>query len=68
MQARQYPRFWLSGSGSHTPKIWRYYWDSIEACAPPHSILETLRAAGLTDVNRYVELGTFSEYRARKPG
>ena len=26
-----------------------------------------LRAAGLVEANRYVELGIFSEYRARKP-
>ena len=58
----------LSGSATHTPRIWRYYWDSIEACAPPASILQTLRAAGLENVDRHVELGTFSEYRARKPG
>ena len=57
----------LSGSATHTPRIWRYYWDSIEACAPPARILETLRAAGLVEANRYVELGIFSEYRARKP-
>lgn len=59
---------WLSRSATHTPRIWRYYWDSIEACAPPERIMNTLRAAGLTDVDRYVELGTCSEYRARKPG
>lgn len=57
----------LSGSGTHTPRIWRYYWDSIEACASPQSILDTLNAAGLSDANRYVELGIFSEFRARKP-
>jgi len=57
----------LRGSGAHTPRIWRYYWDSIEACAPPERILETMRSAGLAEVNRYVELGIFSEYRACKP-
>ena len=57
----------IRGVKSNTPKIWRYYWDSIEACAPPARILETLRAAGLVEANRYVELGIFSEYRARKP-
>lgn len=57
----------LTGAGAHTPRIWRYYWDSIEACAPPERILDTLRAAGLAEANRYVELGIFSEYRARKP-
>ena len=30
--------------------------------------MQTLRTAGLENVDRYVELGTFSEYRARKPG
>ena len=58
----------LSGAAAQTPRIWRYYWDSIEACAPPARILETMRAAGLVDADRYVELGVFSEYRARAPG
>jgi demethylmenaquinone methyltransferase / 2-methoxy-6-polyprenyl-1,4-benzoquinol methylase len=45
----------------------RYYWDTIEACASPHSILQSIRDAGFTDMDRYVELGIFSEYRASKP-
>ena len=51
-----------------TETIWRYYWDSIEACVPPARVMETMRAAGLTEVERYVELGIFSEYRAIKSG
>jgi hypothetical protein len=31
-------------------------------------ILAALTQAGFEDVNRRVELGVFSEYRARKPG
>lgn len=58
----------LSGAGGQTPQLWRYYWDSIEACAPPARIVQTMRAAGLTDVERHVELGIFSEYRAYAPG
>ena len=46
--------------------IWRYYWDSIEACVPPEQVVATLRAAGLKQVNRYVEVGVFSEYQAVK--
>lgn len=57
----------LAGAGAHTPRVWRYYWDSIEACAPPERILAALRAAGLAEVHRHVELGVFSEYQARKP-
>ncbi|MDO5624792.1 MAG: class I SAM-dependent methyltransferase [Pseudomonadota bacterium] len=70
---RAYMRGWvplaarLSGSARHTPRIWRYYWDSIEACAPPARILDTLRAAGFADVRRHVELGVCSEYTATKP-
>lgn len=55
-----------SGAQSATPRIWRYYWDSIEACVPPSRILGTLGAAGLNQVTRHVELGVFSEYRARR--
>jgi len=47
-----------------TPRLYRYYWDTIEACAPPASVLATLAAAGFTGVERFVQLGIFSEYRA----
>jgi demethylmenaquinone methyltransferase/2-methoxy-6-polyprenyl-1,4-benzoquinol methylase len=46
--------------------IWRYYWDSIEACVPPEQVMATLGAAGFTQVIRYVEIGVFSEYQAVK--
>jgi demethylmenaquinone methyltransferase/2-methoxy-6-polyprenyl-1,4-benzoquinol methylase len=47
-----------------TPRLYRYYWDTIEACAAPESIMATLRAAGFSDVDRHVEIGLFSEFRA----
>ncbi len=50
-----------------TPQLMRYYWDTIEACAPPSIILSALQAAGFVEVARHVELGVFSEYRALKP-
>jgi demethylmenaquinone methyltransferase/2-methoxy-6-polyprenyl-1,4-benzoquinol methylase len=46
--------------------IWRYYWDSIEACVPPDQVLATLSAAGLTQVKQHLEVGVFSEYQAVK--
>ncbi|HEY0342743.1 MAG TPA: class I SAM-dependent methyltransferase [Steroidobacteraceae bacterium] len=49
------------------PELMRYYWDTIEACVPPRSILDALVAAGFVEVIRYVEHGVFSEYRASKP-
>jgi demethylmenaquinone methyltransferase / 2-methoxy-6-polyprenyl-1,4-benzoquinol methylase len=50
-----------------TPKLMRFYWDTIEACAPPQAILTAIVEAHFTAVTRHVELGVFSEYRARKP-
>lgn len=49
-----------------TATLWRYYWDSIEACVAPEQVMATLRAAGLTQVKRNLELGIFSEYQAIK--
>ena len=46
--------------------MWRYFWDSIEACVPPEQVLATLSAARLTQVKRHLELGVFSEYQATK--
>jgi demethylmenaquinone methyltransferase/2-methoxy-6-polyprenyl-1,4-benzoquinol methylase len=47
-----------------TPRLYRYYWDTIESCATPESIIATLRAVGFSSVNRHVEIGLFSEFRA----
>jgi demethylmenaquinone methyltransferase/2-methoxy-6-polyprenyl-1,4-benzoquinol methylase len=51
-----------------TAVLWRYYWDTIEACIPPERVLTALRTAGFQDAKRHVELGIFSEYTAIKPG
>jgi demethylmenaquinone methyltransferase / 2-methoxy-6-polyprenyl-1,4-benzoquinol methylase len=47
-------------------QLMRYYWDTIEACAPPEAIMATLRNCGFVEVSRHIELGIFSEYRGRK--
>jgi demethylmenaquinone methyltransferase / 2-methoxy-6-polyprenyl-1,4-benzoquinol methylase len=46
--------------------LWRYFWDSIEACVPPDHVLATLKASRLTQVVRHLEIGIFSEYQAIK--
>ena len=51
-----------------TAELWRFYWDTIEACIVPKLVLEALRDAGFEQVNRHTELGIFSEYTAVKPG
>jgi demethylmenaquinone methyltransferase/2-methoxy-6-polyprenyl-1,4-benzoquinol methylase len=50
-----------------TAYLWRYYWDTIEACIPPERVIAALQAAGFVDVRRHVELGIFSEYTGRRP-
>jgi len=53
--------------GQQTPELWRYYWDTIEACIPPEDVMVALGKAGFANVQRHVELGIFSEYTATKP-
>jgi demethylmenaquinone methyltransferase/2-methoxy-6-polyprenyl-1,4-benzoquinol methylase len=45
----------------------KYYWDTIDRCVPPETILEVLRRAGFVDVNRGTLFGFLSEYSAAKP-
>lgn len=58
----------LTARSADTSLLWQYYWDTIEACAKPGDVMRTLEDAGFAQVERYVELGVFSEYRAVKPG
>jgi demethylmenaquinone methyltransferase/2-methoxy-6-polyprenyl-1,4-benzoquinol methylase len=46
--------------------LWRYYWDTIEACVPAETVISALAAAGFTDVAHHLEIGLFSEYTATK--
>jgi len=57
----------ILGENSDSPRLMRYYWDTIEACVAPAEILEAIRDAGFVDDYRNLEMGIFSEYCARKP-
>ncbi len=57
----------LTARDADTAVLWRYYWDTIDACAPPEQVMHTLESVGFTQVRRHVELGIFSEYQACKP-
>ncbi|NDU85051.1 MAG: class I SAM-dependent methyltransferase [Ferrovum sp.] len=60
----------LVGRRKNTPLLWRYYWDTIEACVPPAQVLATLEASGFTSVHRHIEVKNMSiltEYQATKP-
>jgi demethylmenaquinone methyltransferase/2-methoxy-6-polyprenyl-1,4-benzoquinol methylase len=43
-----------------------YFWDTIEACVPPDTILQALRGASFTDVEQIVEFGSLTAYQARR--
>jgi demethylmenaquinone methyltransferase/2-methoxy-6-polyprenyl-1,4-benzoquinol methylase len=60
----------LVGASGDTAKLWRYYWDTIDACEPPQRVLATLAAAGFSGVRRHIDakpLGIFSEYQGSRP-
>jgi len=44
-----------------------YYWDTIEKCVPPETILAALRDAGFDEPRRDVVWGIISEYTGTKP-
>lgn len=48
-----------------TATLYRYYWETIEACVPPARIVATLGAAGFEALAHGRQLGIFSEYAAR---
>lgn len=53
---------------ARTTTLWEYYWETIEQCIAPEAVVEALTDVGFIDATRFVELGIFSEYTARKPG
>lgn len=54
----------LVGRNRATPALYRYYWDTIEACVPPAQVMASIAAAGFAGVRRGLTLGIFSEYAA----
>ena len=51
-----------------TPEpLMHFYWDTIEACAPPSTILSALAEVGFERIQRFTQWGVFSEYVGRKP-
>jgi demethylmenaquinone methyltransferase / 2-methoxy-6-polyprenyl-1,4-benzoquinol methylase len=55
-------RFGRGGRSSR--ELMEYYWDTIERCVPPATILQALEDAGFNKPGRYVEHGILSEYTA----
>lgn len=58
---------WVSTRSTPARMLSQYYWETIDACVPPETIMEVLRRSGFTDVHRTVFGGFLSEYVAVKP-
>jgi len=57
------------GHKRNTAKLWRYYWDTVEACLPPAQVVAELEAAGFAPVRRYIDVRAMSilaEFQAGK--
>jgi demethylmenaquinone methyltransferase/2-methoxy-6-polyprenyl-1,4-benzoquinol methylase len=59
---------WLSTRSTPARMLSQYYWETIDTCVPPETILDVLRRSGFVDVERKVFGGFLSEYIAVKPG
>ena len=51
---------------AETPMLFRYFWDTIEACVPPAQVLEAMESANLGRARRHIEARVFSEYTGRR--
>lgn len=62
------PRLTRLATGSADAReMMRYYWETIDACVPPATILAAMETTGFTDVRRRTELGLFSAFTATAP-
>lgn len=59
----------LGPGGADSKKLMEYFWDTIDQCVPPATILEALSGSGFASARRDVSHHVFSEYVAKKsPG
>ena len=61
-------RFTRGGHGEEARTLMQYYWDTVEHCIPPETIMGALAEAGFTDIACDRQLDLFGAYTARKPG
>jgi demethylmenaquinone methyltransferase/2-methoxy-6-polyprenyl-1,4-benzoquinol methylase len=57
----------LTTGSPEAARLMEYYWDTVEQCVAPGVILDALREAGFTGVERRTSGGLFSEYLAVRP-
>lgn len=58
-------RFGPGGSDAQT--LMEYFWDTVDNCVPPATILAALAGSGFTSARQNIEHRVFSEYVATKP-
>jgi demethylmenaquinone methyltransferase/2-methoxy-6-polyprenyl-1,4-benzoquinol methylase len=64
---RIYPALTRLFTGSREARdMMRYYWETMDSCVPPESVLAALRTAGFADVKKIGMMSMFSEYGAVK--
>ncbi|HWP40385.1 MAG TPA: class I SAM-dependent methyltransferase [Tepidisphaeraceae bacterium] len=56
----------FASRGGDSALLWKYYWDTIDACIPPQLVAECLRSCGFGQVAYRMELGMFAEYTATR--
>ena len=62
-----FPFFALISTRSRAARdMVRYYWETMEACVRPGSILEAMRSSGLRQANCKTQFGVLKEYTATK--
>ena len=57
----------ISAGNEPAQLLMKYYWDTIDRCVPPETILDVLRRNDFVEVERRVLFGFLSEYVAAKP-
>jgi demethylmenaquinone methyltransferase/2-methoxy-6-polyprenyl-1,4-benzoquinol methylase len=57
---------WLTTGQRDLQTLMRYYWDTIENCVPPETIIQAIRAAGFAEAGCDVEFDLFRAYFGRK--
>ena len=69
MWAKVIPGMTLVSTGSREAKLLMdYYWDTVEKCVPPETIVEAMQDAGCQDVRHRVAVpGAFCEYTGTRP-
>ena len=56
---------WTTGQ-QEAQTLMRYYWETIERCVPPETILQAIANAGFAEVSGHVEFGLLRVYIGRK--